>query len=130
VRGAQPAAVKAYVLRAEQSVLTYGDHSALGYEDPQAMSARAEREQARAGGPIRWPTSASRPGALAHSTTLPRAWVARPLPRTLNVIELDAGGDVRVDAYAGGTFDRPPPHDDLPHIESRSTTILRNDRTP
>lgn len=46
VREAQPTAVKAYVLKAGKSVLTFGGYSASGYEDLQAMIARAERELA------------------------------------------------------------------------------------
>lgn len=46
VREAPPAAVKAYVLGTGKSVLTFGGYSASGYEDPQAMLVRAERELA------------------------------------------------------------------------------------
>lgn len=43
---AQPAAVRAHVLKTGKSVLTFGGYSGSGYEDPQAMLARAERELA------------------------------------------------------------------------------------
>lgn len=46
VRQARPAAVKAYVLATGKSVLTFGGYSGSGYEDPEAMLARAERELA------------------------------------------------------------------------------------
>ena len=46
VREAQPAVVKTYVLKTGKSVLTFGGYSAAGYQDPQAMIARAERELA------------------------------------------------------------------------------------
>lgn len=43
---AQPSAVKACVLDTGKTVLTFGGYSASGYEDPQAMMARAELELA------------------------------------------------------------------------------------
>lgn len=46
VRETRPVAVKAYVLSTGKSVLTFGGYSASGYEDPQAMLVRAERELA------------------------------------------------------------------------------------
>lgn len=46
VRQARPAAVKAYALSTGKSVLTFGGYSASGYEHPEAMLARAERELA------------------------------------------------------------------------------------
>jgi hypothetical protein len=63
----------------------------------------------------------------------PRALLGsqRPLPRTLTVIELDAGGGVRIDAFAGEHFDQPLRRSDLPpRIESGVATILRDDLFP
>jgi len=60
----------------------------------------------------------------------PRALLgtSQPSSRTITVIELEANGHVRIEAYGGTGFDRPVPRSTLPpKITAHGTTMVRDD---
>ncbi len=56
---------------------------------------------------------------------------AAPTERTLTLLELDAEGGARIEAYGGAAFDRPVARESLPReIRSTVATLVRDDLAP